>query len=88
MVKVVAEALQTIAHTAVPDVAADADAHAAEKDRIDDEFRRQVRAVFLLEPVDDLGRRFRRQLRRALDRGVSLLDLETKQALGNFRGRE
>ena len=62
MIKVVLETVQAIAHAAVPDVAADANAHSAEQLWIHDKSRGQVAAVFAFQVCHDLRARRRGQL--------------------------
>jgi len=59
---------------------ADPDSHAAEKRWIDDEFSGQLRAMFSLEARANIERCLGSQRYYAFDSGVTLFDLEPKQA--------
>jgi hypothetical protein len=78
------EAMEAVAHTAVPNVAADADAHPAEQLRIDDKLGCEVAAVFAFEVGQDRRGCFGRKLGRRLDGGRPLFHFEAEQALISF----
>src|SRR5205085_10060669 len=52
--KLLLKPMEAVAHAAVPDIAADANAHSAEQLGVHDKFRGQVAAIFAFEIGDDL----------------------------------
>src|SRR3954452_14065279 len=76
--------MKAIAHTATPDVAADADAHSAEKILVHDEPGRQVAAVAAFQVRHDLLPGFRREVGRGFDGGCALFHFEAKQTLVGY----
>ena len=79
ILKLLLEALEPIAHAAVPHIAPDADAHPAEQLRSDDKPRGKVAAVFPLQVLRELPGGIRRHLGRALDRRTPFFHLEAEQ---------
>src|SRR5436190_2178769 len=77
--------METVAHAAVPDIAAHADAHSAEQILVHDKICRQVTAVLAFQVGDDLSARIRREFGRGLDGGSPLFHFETQQAFVCFK---
>jgi hypothetical protein len=75
------EPVEPAADAAVPDIAADADAKAADEVWIDTKISGETLAVLGLEIAEDALGGVRAQLRGALDDGVALVELETDEAM-------
>ena len=82
--KLLLEAMEAVAHTAVPNVAANPDAHSAQQLGVHHKTRGEVVPVFAFEVRDELPGRIGRKLGCRLDRRCALLHFEAKQTLVGF----
>ena len=73
------QALETVTHTTVPDIAPDPDTNATKQSRIHDKICRQTRAVLVLQTGHDFTAGFGVELGRGFDGRLSLPKFEPQE---------
>ena len=86
--KLLLKTLETVAHAAVPNIAANAKAHSAEQLRVHDKSGIEVVTVLTFQIRDDFRACLQIKLGRGLDRGATLFHFEAQQAFVGLQDAE